>query len=70
MSPNASRPLGPYAPLSDLDRTLAAWARNHRGEQRLIGTSVFGRPIHAYVLGARSGPTIMLSSLIHGVVLF
>jgi predicted deacylase len=60
----------PWADYPDADGFTEAWsllAHESGARVGVAGTSVEGRPIHRYELGAPDGPAVLLTGLMHGV---
>jgi predicted deacylase len=58
--------VGPYLGAAAFTEAWQSFAHAH-GRASVAGHSVLGRPIHRFEFGARSGPTILLTALLHGV---
>ncbi|WP_437676487.1 M14 family metallopeptidase [Sorangium sp. So ce131] len=61
--------LGRYADLPQIDDSWARLANAYGGREMTVGTSANGRPLRRYDFGDPRGPTILLTSLMHGVEL-
>ncbi|AUX38667.1 hypothetical protein SOCE26_000450 [Sorangium cellulosum] len=61
--------LGRYADLPRIDDSWARLANAYGGREMTVGTSADGRPLRRYDFGDPHGPTILLTSLMHGVEL-
>jgi carboxypeptidase T len=63
---------GVYGPYRDADAFTASWrelAAQTGARESVAGSSVEGRPVYRFDLGARDGPTVLLTALIHGIEL-
>jgi carboxypeptidase T len=60
-------PWSQYPEAQALDRAWQELADAAGGRATIAGTSVEGRPIHAFDLGNPAGPPVLLSGLMHGV---
>jgi hypothetical protein len=62
-------PWSEYRDANDFDRAWCDLARSCGARASIVGSSVEGRPIRRFDLGAEGAPTVLLTALVHGVEL-